>query len=182
MKERPTSVTVFAVINLVFGALGVLGLIFWLLNTMGVMPQPPEKDVLTQAMEDHGLMSAFSNITSVLGFITTPLSIAASIALFTLKPWARKVTIGLSTYAVAAMAIGFLIALLGVMLPLLPDVSGQDRMIVMFGMIVGGVFNVLLIGYNLLLIFMFKRPHVVEAFTSEPLEDGDDDWDAEPTA
>lgn len=185
MKERPTSVTVFAVINLVFCSLGVIALIAWLLSKLGlslnIFPQPPEKDALTLAMENSLPFQWFSDISSGVGAFTTILLIAASIAMFTLKPWSRKVTIGLGVYSVVVIIVGYIFQYLVIWSPLLPDVTGTDLLIVRAAMIIGGVISVLFIGYHLLMIFMLTRPAVVEAFTPMPHEDGQDGWDDEPS-
>ncbi len=185
MKERPTSVTVFAVINLVFCGLGVIALIAWLLNKLGlslnIFPQPPAKDALTLAMENSVPFQWFSDISSGVGAFTTILLIAASIAMFTLKPWSRKVTIGLGVYSVVLIIVSYVFQYLVIWTPLLPDVTGNDLLIVRAAMIIGGVMSVLFIGYHLLMIFMLTRPAVVEAFTPMPQEDGQDGWDDEPS-
>ena len=179
MKQRPTSVTVFAVINLVFSGLGVLGIIFWTINKLGLIPQPAEKDFMTQAMEDSTVMTLFQDVSSVLGIITTSLMIAASIAMFSLKPWSRLVTIGLGVYSIAAMLLGFTLSVVCLHMPLLQSVTGQEAIIVKIAIIFGGVFSALFLGYYLLMIFMLTRPHVVEAFTPEPTDQTLDDWDTQ---
>ena len=171
MKERPTSVTVLAIINIVLCGLGVLGFIFWLINKLGLIPQPPEKDVLTRAMEDSAVMQLFSDITSVLGIVTTILLLAASISMFTLKPWSRLVTIVLGVYSLILIVVGYTLNFLLITRPLLDSATGTDLVIVRVAMIIGGIISLFFIGYNLLMIYLLTRPHVVEAFTPSLLEE-----------
>ena len=180
MKERPTSVTVFAIINIILCGLGVLGTIFWIINKLGLIPQPPEKDVLTLAMENSAVFQRFSDITTVVGLFTIILSLAASIAMFSLKPWSRNVTIGLGVYGVVLIITSYAIQYFVIWTPLLADVTGTDMIIVKAAMIVGGVISAIFIGYDLLMIFMLSRPVVVDAFTPAPFDNEQDAWDDEP--
>lgn len=182
MKKRPTSVTVFAILNIIFCGLGVIGFIFWTINKLGLIPQPAEKDALTLAMENSVPFQWFSDIVTVAGIFTTILLLAASIAMFSLKPWSRKVTIGLGVYSVVLIVVSVVLQYFVIWAPLLPNVTGTDLLIVRVAIVISGVISLFFIGYNLLMIYMLNRSVVVEAFTPEPFDDAQDAWDDEQNA
>lgn len=182
MKQRPTSVTVFAIINIVLSGLGVLGIIFWFINKLGLIPQPAQKDFMTQAMQDSTVMVIYQDVATILGIFITILMIAASISMFSLKPWSRLVTIAMGVYGIVQLLLSYGLGYVCVHGPLLQSVTGQDLVIVKVAMIVGGTITLVFIGYYLLMIIMLTRPHVVDAFTPEPDDPTLDGWDTQPSA
>jgi hypothetical protein len=178
MKERPTSVTVFAIINLVLSGLGVVGLIFWLIGKLGLMPTSSHENPALELMENSAGFQLFTDISTGLGLVVIILLISASIGMFSLKPWARKVTIGWGVYSIFMAIIGMALNYVVIFGPLLADLDGPERIGMMIGMIFAIVFTVFFIGYYLLMIFMLTRPHVVEAFTPDPYDNELDDWDS----
>lgn len=181
MNERPTSVTVFAIINLILAGLGLVGFIFWLLGVLGITPQGSQENILVQAMENSAGFQLFNNIANAMGLIVVILLLAASIGMFSLKPWARLVTIGWGVYSLLMVIAGYALSYLLIYGPLLPNATGQDRVIVMVGLIVGAVFSVLFIAYYLLMIFMLTRPKVVEAFSPDGIDNDRGGWDTHPS-
>ncbi len=182
MKERPTSVTVFAIINLVLAGLGVIGLIFWLIGKLGLIPQSPQENPILEAMENSAGYQLFTDITTGFGLVVTIFLIAASIGMFSLQPWARKVTIGWGIYSTLIVLVAFVVNYLVLFGPLLADLTGPERIGIIFAVIFGAVISVFFIGYYLLMIFMLTRPHVVEAFTPEHYDDEYGAWDKEPSS
>lgn len=179
MKERPTSVTVYAILNLIMCALGVLGTIFWLIGKLGLLPVPDEKPAFQVAMESNVGFTLYTDILTAVGLLITILVIAASIGMFMLKPWARKVTIGWGIYSVVFLLINYGISYVLLYGPMLADMTGTDLVVAKAMMISGAVMSVLFIGYHLLMIFFMTRPKVVDAFTPEPYDSELDDWNNE---
>jgi hypothetical protein len=180
MKERPTSVTVFAIINLILAALGVIGFIFWVIGLLGLMPKAPQENIIAQAMENSAAFQTFGHIANAIGVVVLILLIAASIGMFTLKPWARQVTIAWGVYSILIVVVSYVLSYVLIYGPLLPNAAGQDRVIIMAALIGGGVFSLLFIGYYLLMIFMLTRPKVVDAFTPDELDNDQGRWDPLP--
>ncbi len=170
MNERPTSVTVFAIINLILSVIGLLGFIHWLTMQLGLLPVPEAQDAVTRAMQHHTGFQLFTNVMQGVGIITTILMIAASIAMFSLKNWSRRTTLGLGVYSILIIALGYLLTVVLIVRPLLPDLTGVDLMVARFMMIGGGVMTILFMGYYLLMIFMLTRPKVVQAFTPDLMD------------
>ncbi len=183
MKERPTSVTVFAIINLVLCGLGLIGMLFWILKKMGVTPQPDQENPFNAIMANSQGYILFEDISNILGILATILLIAASIAMFSLKPWSRITTIALAVYSSLMMIAGTGLYFILVYAPAIEEFTGPERTAVMiFAIGFPVVILSLVLGYYLLMIFMLSRPHVVDAFTPEPLDESMDDWDAQPSA
>ena len=151
MKERPTSVTVFAIINLVLGGLGVIGLIFWLINKLGLLPKSPQENPVLELMENSPGFQLFSDISTGLGLVVTILIISASIAMFSLKPWARTVTIGWGLYSILMTIVGVAVSYLVIYGPLLANHTGPERVAFMVMAVMQVVFGVGFIGYYLLM-------------------------------
>lgn len=181
MKDRPTSVTVFAIINLVLGGLGVIGIISWVLGLMGIKIQSPGGSPVLELMENSTVYQLFTHMVSGVGVPVVILVISASIGMLSLKPWARAATLGWGLYSIlitlAAAAVNHLV----IFGPLIAASSGPERL----GMIVGAFAQVVIsgffIGYYLLMIFMLTRPKVVDAFTPDDLDGEQGRWDAHPS-
>ncbi len=178
MKERPTSVTVFAVINLVLAGLAVLGFIVWIISQLGLMPTGPQGNPAMDLMENNAAYQMFTQVSMGLGVLVTILIISASIGMFSLRPWARLATIGWGLYSMLMTVVAFAVNYLVLFGPLLEDLSGPERIGIVIGMVFNVVISVVMIGYYLLMIYMLTRPHVVEAFTPEPYDNDPDMIDA----
>ncbi len=181
MKERPTSVTVFSIINLVLSGLGVIGIIFWVLGLMGIQFGSAEGNPVLELMNSSPAYQLFTHIATGVGVLVTILVISASIGMLTLKPWARTATIGCGVYSIlmtiAAVAVNYL-AIFG---PLIADSSGPERIGMIVAVVIQAVISALFIGYYLLMIFMLTRPKVVEAFTPDEIDNDQGGWGAHPS-
>ena len=173
MNERPTSVTVFAVINLVLSVLGVFFLTWALVMRLGLVTLPGAED-----SPKHDLMlnnvgyRLMSDVMMGLGFVATIIIIAASIGMFTLKPWARLATIGWGAYNIIAGLAMMVVDHILVVTPLLKQFTGKpEYSVIVISITVGYGIAAFFFGYYLLMIFMLTRPHVVQAFTPEMLDD-----------
>ena len=93
---RPTSVTVLAILGIIFGALGVLCKPLSLAAIF--IPQPGPNPAVEMQKE----MMGFNLANVAVGTAVSVLLLAASIACLSLKPWARK---GMLTYAGIAIVL-----------------------------------------------------------------------------
>ena len=89
--QRPTSVTVFAILNLVFAALGVFGLIgsLTLFTTVDAGNNP-----VVKIMQDNPGYKTWIMASIPLGLAACIVLLASGIGLLSLKPWARWLAIG----------------------------------------------------------------------------------------
>jgi len=162
IMARPTSVTVFGVLNVVFGILAVLGLIAsaasLLLAASGGQADPPGFD--------HPVMKVWIPISVVLGFIAAVAQIASGIGLFKLRDWARKVSIAYAMYAVVATVLGTTLQIVFMVLPMLRNLRNQGAeetmvIVVLVSSFIGALAGLI---YPLLLWYYMTRRHVVAAF------------------
>jgi hypothetical protein len=171
--QRPASVTVFGVLNIVFGALGFVAIIFTAITLMAV-PAGSTNNPVLEIMRNNPGYVLWMEITIPLGVLASGVSIAAGIGLLKLKSWGRILSIGYAIYSIAAGVLGVLLSFVFVMQPLMQQASqksGPEAAALIGGAIggtIGGCFG--MIYPVLLLIFMF-RPKVVAAFRP-PAEPG----------
>ncbi|MEI6211425.1 MAG: hypothetical protein WCR06_07340 [bacterium] len=163
MQARPTVVTVFGILNIVFGAMGLVCMPISLLMTFAM---PVQGNPFLQAMRDNPLLHVWTYVSGVLGLFGCSVLLAAGIGLLKVKPWARLASIGYGIFAIVAGLIGLVIQLL-VMVPLLRDAPSGPAGAAVFGGVVGGVIGGC-VGqiYPILLIIFMMRPTVKAAFLS----------------
>jgi len=171
--QRPASVTVFGVLNIVFGALGFVAIIFSAIALMVVPTGSPNNPVLEIMRNSQGY-AAWMKMAIPLGILASGVSIAAVIRLLKLKGWGRNLSIGYGIYTIVAGVLGVMLNFIFVMQPLMQQASqksGPEAAALIGGAIggtIGGCFG--MIYPVLLLIFMF-RPKVAAAFRP-PAEPG----------
>jgi hypothetical protein len=168
---RPTAVTVFGILNIIFGALGLLCTPFTLLALF--MPQnssfPNPAIDLMKTNEGYRIWM----ITSmVLGIIVSGILLAAGIGLLMLKPWGRKASVGYGIYAIVMVVITLPINYLLLIAPLMARAqssSNPQESAGAMGGAIGGLFGGCagLIYPVLLLVFMMQ-PNVVSTFKPVP--------------
>jgi fumarate reductase subunit D len=110
--ERPTSITVLSILNIIFGSLGTLlyccggaGILFMLsmLNSAGSDPQVQELKTMWQTLENNiPGWNAFLIGSMVAALITSVILLLSGIGLLNMKNWGRM--LGL-TYAVLAIIV-----------------------------------------------------------------------------
>lgn len=160
--QRPTSVTVFGILNIVFGALALICTPFSLAFLF--VPNP--------AMETPA-MAAFANpayrawtlAMGVAGMGVSVLLIVAGIGLLKCRPWGRKISIGYAVYTIVASLVGAAVS--AIMLASVANSAsgGSPETGVMLAGGIGGTIGgacFALIYPIILLVFMF-RPSVVDA-------------------
>lgn len=179
MKERPTSVTVFAIINLILSGLGVIGILFWVLAKLGLKFQSSQGNPVLELMEASRGYQLFTDVASGLGILVTILLLSASIGMFSLKPWSRRVTIGWGVYSILMTLVALGVNYLAIFGPLIANSTGPEHVGMIVAVVIQGVISVFFIGYYLLMIFMLMRPKVVDAFTPVPEDELMGGWDSE---
>ena len=95
--QRPTSVTVFGILNIVFGLFGVFGLIASI--ALFFMPAGSNNPVV-RIMHENPAYSAWLKICIPLGLLSCAALLAAGIGLLCLKSWARTLSIAYAIYAI----------------------------------------------------------------------------------
>jgi hypothetical protein len=147
--QRPAAVTVFGVLNIVFGSLGLICMPFGLFAAFG----------MSQIWDPSGIAVAWVILTHTIGFICTILLLTLGIELLRLKAWARRWTLGYGWFSVVWGILGSVVNLLlitsgefGYAEEAIPGALGGTC-----GGLIGGLI------YPILLIIFMQRPGVKDA-------------------
>jgi hypothetical protein len=165
--QRPTSFTVFGILNLIFAAFGVFGLLST--AAMIYMPQPqggmknPAIDFMLQNPNYLAYMK-FSFISGAIFCLVLGLS---GIGLLMFRSWGRILALVYSFFAIISSIVGVGVTYVMLFGPLMEKASRMPDGPEKFGLI-GGAIGVLVGGgagiiYPLLLFIFMSRSSVVEA-------------------
>ncbi len=168
--QRPTAVTVFGVLNIVFAVFGIIGL---MASVVLFLPQSAlAHNPVIQLIHDNPAYGMWIKLTIGLGFLATGAKLASGIGLLLLKPWARLLAIGYAIYAIGMVVVGSVVNYFFLMRPLLEQAQakqGPEAAAAIGGAIggtVGGCFGLI---YPVLLLVFMLRPNVVAAFHQPPV-------------
>ncbi|HEX4348729.1 MAG TPA: hypothetical protein VH251_00005, partial [Verrucomicrobiae bacterium] len=102
--QRPTAVTVFGILNIVFAALGVLGAMasVMLFVAQGTSSNNP----VIQHIHDSPSYATWLKISIGLGVFGGAVLFAAGLGLLALKPWGRMLAVVYGIYAVVMVLAG----------------------------------------------------------------------------
>jgi len=166
--QRPTSVTVFGILNIGFGVLGI----FSLLGTMLVfaMLKDTTNNPMLQLIHNNPGYTAWMHLCVVIGVAARAVLLAAGIGLLKLKPWARTVSIGYGMYEIVMVLVSAVVSYIFLVQPMLeqahmkqgPEAAGAAIGGAIGGMI-GSCFGLI---YPVLLLIFMMRANVVAAFRS----------------
>jgi len=171
-RYRPTVVTVFGILNILFGVLGLCGLGFTTLmlaadNDMNpLFRQNPALDL----MRDNRAYMMFMKVGVVLGGIVTVILIAAGIGLLRMKPWARQASINYAIYSVVMGLVGMVVNYFLLVQPLMEkaqQLQGPEDAGAMGGAIggmFGGCFGQI---YPIILLIFMCQKNVKQAFQQQ---------------
>jgi len=171
MQQRPTVVTVFGILNIVFGASALICIPIGLIISFGLMQA--HGNPILDALQGNRVYVLWTLISSVLGILAATVKITAGIGLLKLQAWARITSIGYAIYAIC-IAIVSMIMTAVVMVPLIQQshpASGPEGAAAIGGMIggiaggIGGSCIALI--YPILLLIFMTRPKVKAAFVPQ---------------
>ena len=175
--HRPTSVTVFGILNLVFAALGLCGVAFGVMGLAVManlpanadMPPNPQMD----ALQNPAYM-AYSYASIGLGALASIVLAIAGIGLLKLKSWGRSLSLGYAAYAIVMQIVGLVVTYIFLIQPAMAlaeqgnDPQAQGQMVgTIVGGAIGGCFGLV---YPILLAFFMFRPNVKAAFGAAPAD------------
>ena len=169
-KPRPTSVTVLAILGIIFGGLGVL---CKPLSVAAIfIPQPTPNPAVEMQKE----MMGFNLTNAAVGTAVSVLLLASSIGCLSLKPWARKGMLAYAGLAIVLTIAGGIITWVWVMPKMFeaqqramaqaggappPQFMNVMRSAGTVGAVVGGLVALV---YPSCLLYFFTRPNVRSAF------------------
>jgi hypothetical protein len=164
--QRPASIIVFGILNFVFAAFGVIGLI----ASFALFSAPADSsDSVIKLIHQVPAYAAWLRICIPLGILSCAALLAAGFGLLTFKPWARLLSIAYAIYAIV-----FVIAALGVNLYLMVqpffDQVGQKQQLeaaaAVGGPLSGTVGGIFWIVYPAALLAFMLNSKVAAAFAS----------------
>ena len=165
--QKPTSITVFAILNLALGVLGILGSGFSVI--MLVVSRPgtnPVYDVLQQTT----LMRLWTYASVSFGAVFALVLVVSGVGLLMSREWGRLLAI---LYGIGSVVLGVAGTVINVTvlmpaLARLTDSSSPDMMAAAVGGMVGGAIGGCLgLVYPVLLLIFMTRPRVVAYLRQE---------------
>ncbi len=164
MQQRPTSINVFGILNLVFAGWGIFGLLG---SAVLLFATSDSNNPVIKIMHDNPGYATWLKITFVLGIPGCVVLAASGIGLLLLKPWARVLSIIYAVYAIVLGLAGTVINVIFLVLPLLRQAQGQtgpEAAGAIGGAIGGSLGGCIGLIYPVLLLIFMTRPKVVAAF------------------
>jgi hypothetical protein len=162
--QRPTTVTVFGILNIVFAALGVFGMIATI--ALFYLPADSNNPVI-KLIHENPAYAAWIKACIPLGLLSCAVLLAAGIGLLRLKSWARTLSIAYAIYALVFGIVGMVVNFIFVTQPMIDQAHQQQgpeaggAMGAAIGGSIGGCFGLI---YPVLLLIFMLRPTVVAAF------------------
>ena len=166
--QRPTTVTVFGVLNIVFGVFALFGVFGGL--ALQAMTDDSKNPVL-RIMHENPAYATWVKCTIPMGLLSFVLLIGTGVGLLRLDEWARKLSIAYGIYAILVDIAVAIANFLFVFRPMFESVSLTNgasdpaktggAIGAAVGGIMGGVFGLI---YPVVLIVFMMRKEVVAAF------------------
>jgi hypothetical protein len=159
--NRPTSVTVLGILNIVFAAFGLMSIALSIAMIF-LQPAMNMKNPVLDLMRQNPAYSLYTNISMVTGTVFTLVLGSAGIGLLMLRPWGRQLTIIYAVFALVSVAVNVVMNYHFLLVPLLEKQAGlppgQEKTAAL-GAIVGMVGGTCIgpIYPVVLLIFMFRN-------------------------
>jgi hypothetical protein len=166
--QRPVSIVVLGVLNLLFAVLGLLGTVGSVLILLGMDASNPVYGI----MQSSQAYRIFMYVSVPLGLAFLCVLVAAGVGLLLSKAWGRTATIVYAIYAIVMALLGGVVNAVFLVGPLIEQASssGGPEAIGAASGAVGGMAGtcVGLIYPIVLLIFMFRK-NVVDYLTRRPV-------------
>ena len=163
--QRPTSVTVFGILNIVFAAFGIFGVLASVMLFMAVGTN--SNNPVIQIIHDNPAYAMWMKLSIVLGLASSAVLLAAGIGLLKLKPWARTVSIAYAIYAMVMILVSTVVNFIYLTQPMLEQAhqkQGPEAFAAIGGAVGGMSGSCFGIIYPILLLIFMMRANVVAAF------------------
>jgi hypothetical protein len=175
--QRPTTVTVFGILNIVFAALGIFGIIGSAVVLLAA--NGDTKNPVVQLIHDSPTYAAYLKVSVVLGLLVSLALLGAGIGLLLLKPWARGLSIAYGIFGIISVPVNTVLSYFFMTRPLLEQMQQQHHDAAATGAAVGGAVGGMIGGcfgliYPVLLLVFMLRKDVAAAFKVEQGEAASD--------
>ena len=166
-KLRPTSVTVLAILGIIWGSFVLLGSLCQTLQFAGVSMDP--NNPVVKGMHDDKLLFAWSIVGAVVNLVLGGLLLGGSIKALSLKPLGRSWMIAYSWLDIGFTLISTVVSV-AVVMPriqvVMQSVNSNPaiRSVMQISMWGGFVFALVLLAFPALILYFMSRPNVKEAF------------------
>jgi hypothetical protein len=153
--ERPASITVFGILNIVFALLGLLGIV---VSSVMMFSEAAANNPVVMQMRQNPTYDLWLKITIPLGAVSAIVLLCAGIGLLLFRSWGRTLSLVYAWYAIGFGLLGMLVNYLFLVRPMLEQArqDGGPEATGAFGGAMGGVLGgcIALVYPILLLIFM----------------------------
>lgn len=161
--QRPASVTVFGILNFVFAAFGVIGVIA---SITLFFPPPAATQPVLKLMHEGPAYAAWLKICIPLGLLSCAALVTAGIGLLWVKSWARNLSIAYSVYAIIFALVAMIINLALMAQPMFEQVPRRQQLeaaMAIGGPISGTIGGIFWLIYPVVLLIFMLRPKVAAA-------------------
>ncbi len=166
---RPTSATVFGILNLAFAALGLCGSVAGVISLFAtqLMPEGAPNPAL-ELMKQNQAYYMFSIVMMGLSFVATIALALGGIGLLKMRAWGRTLSIGYAVYTILASIAGMIANWVWLIQPLMEQTDamgpGPEKAAAIGG-VIGGLFGgCISMIYPIVLLVFMMRPSFVQAF------------------
>ena len=180
IMNRPTSATVFGILNILFSVLGFLGTAYSAFVYLAASDPINAAVNPFDALELSPLMATWLKAATILGFFANVVLLAAGVGLLMMRGWGRMLSLVYAVYAIVGTVIGMAMNWFFIVVPALNSMDdGRGPGPVLIGAAIGGVLGgcVSLI-YPALLWYFMTRPRLVAAFAGQAPIEADNPWSA----
>ncbi|MBL8889059.1 MAG: hypothetical protein JNL67_03715 [Planctomycetaceae bacterium] len=159
---KPAPITVFGVLHLVFGVIGLCGIGFGVFGLIIIANNPGAR--MDNPILDHPIGYAWNFASLAMGTITTFIMLAAGVLLLTDKELGRVLTIIYGWLSIAFGAIGMIVMAI-VLISIFSDANGgPEQAGAMIGGIAGSCGGIIGMIYPGLAIYFMTRDNVKNYF------------------
>lgn len=160
--HRPTSVTVFGILNIVKAGFGI----FLAITSIALFLAPADSNNPSiKMLHENPAYAAWMKLFIPLGLLSCTVLLVAGIGLLCLKSWARTLSIAYAIYAICMGILSTAVSSIFLFQPFLKNhQDSQAAAAAMFGLIGGGIVVCLGLIYPILLLLFMLRPTVAAAF------------------
>jgi hypothetical protein len=160
--HRPTSVTVFGILNIVTAGFGM----FMAITSCALFLAPADSNNPSiRMLYENPAYAAWLKLCIPLGLLSCTVLLVAGIGLLCLKSWARTVSIAYAIYDICMHILSTAVSSIFLFQPFLKNHQDSEAAATaMFGLIGGGTAVCLGLIYPILLLVFMLRPTVAAAF------------------